>query len=429
VTIASPTIRFVSSSRADLIATVNGSRVTLANLALASGARSVLPDGAVRYTSVSATLTSAGAPVFSFGGTEFYPPGTALDPVTFTVGAPSNASVPNRVVGAFVGSQIPPVPPATTGVEVVGADPDALQPGQLITLTASGFAPGESDIVVVAYSEPIVLSASVTANAEGVATWTGSLPDDLIGVHTLTMQGSVDRGVVVTILQFAQSVALPGACVIEDAQLEWGFKEAFRAYISGAIAAGEWELLEGAEYETPTFTFAGSGALDSRSGAGEILFTGGIRFTGHGGILDTSVSNPRVIVLDSDSAQLVLDVVGTTQEGLAIEAAGVVFADLDLGAASRSADNGMLTIAGAPATLTATGAEAFGTYPAGEQLDPVSITGTLADNCGAVASVEPATDVATGDEQVPWWWWVVVPALFATAAALVVVLVRRRAKA
>ncbi|MBX9471725.1 HtaA domain-containing protein [Microcella sp.] len=430
VTIASPTVRLVSNTRADLVATVNGSRVTLATLALATGARSVLPDGAVRYAGVAATLTAAGAPAFSFGGTAFYPAGTALDPVTFTIGAPSSAGGGTRIVGAFTGSSIPTAPPATTGAELIAADAGALEPGQRITLTAAGFAPGESDIAVVAYSDPIVLSESVTADADGVATWTGTLPADLIGVHTLTMQGSVDRGIVVTIRELAQSVSLTGACVIQDARLQWGFKEAFRAYVSGSIANGEWQVFDGAEYETPSFAFAGDGALDSSTGEGELVFSGGIRFTGHGGILDTSVSNPRVIVLDADTAQLVLDVVGTTQEGVAVEAEGVVFADLDLSAAARSADDGLLTIEGALATLTATGAEAFGTYPAGEPLDPVTITGSLADDCGEVVIAEPeAGEVAPSEGGIPLWVWGIIIALLLAVIALTVALVRRRAAA
>ena len=429
VTISSPTVRLNSSTRADLVATVNGSRVTLATLALSTGARSVLPDGSVRYAGVAATLTAAGAPVFSFGGTAFYPAGTALDPVTFTIGAPSSAGGGNRIVGAYTGSSIPSAPPATTGAEIIGVDVDALEPGQRITLSAAGFAPGEANIAVVAYSDPIVLSETVTADADGVAIWTGTLPADLIGVHTLTMQGSVDRGVVVTIRQLAQSVSLAGSCVIQDARLEWGFKEAFRAYVSGSIANGEWQVLDGAEYETPSFTFVGNGALDSSTGEGELVFSGGIRFTGHGGILDTSVSNPRVIVLDADTAQLVLDVVGTTQEGVAVEAEGVVFADLDLSAATRSADVGVLTIEGAPATLTATGAEAFGTYPAGEQLDPVTITGSLADDCGEVVIAEPEAEVAPSDGGVPLWVWAVIIALILAVIAITVALVRRRAAA
>ena len=433
VTFASPTVRMVSDSRADLVMTVEGSRVTLATLALNSGARSELPGGAVRYSGVPATLTSAGASVFSFAGSSFYPAGTAMDPVTFTVGAPSSASGNggSTVVASYTEPSIPSTPPATTGAELTGDDPNAIEPGQRVTVSAPGFQSGETGIRVVIYSEPVVLSENVTADADGIATWSGTLPADLVGEHTLTLQGSVDRGIVLTIQQLAQTVALADACQVQDAALTWGFKETFRSYISGSIANGEWEVLDGATYETPEFGFTGAGAFDQATGAGELTFAGGIRFTGHGGILDTTVSNPRVIMLDAESGQLVLDVVGTTQEGEEVSAEGVVFADLDLSASSRSAQDGVLVISDIPAVLTATGAEAFGTYPAGDPLDPLTITATLADDCGEVVIAEPEAPVAEqpAANDLTWLWIALVALLLIVIAVLVTMLVRRRAAA
>ena len=429
VTIANPTVRLVSDARGELVATVNGTRVVLASLALDRGSRSELPDGSVRWAGVPATLTAAGAPVFSYQGNAFYAPGTALDPVTFTIGAPSEARAGSRLVGAFVERSIPSSPPATTGLSVVGAEPSALQPGQRVTLSADGFGAGETGIDVVAYSDPTVLSETVVADANGVATWSGTLPADLVGVHTLTLQGSVDRGIVVTIRELAATVSIAGACQLQDAELEWGFKESFRAYVSGAIARGEWEALDGAVYETPTFRFSGAGALEPGTGEGEIVFAGGMRFTGHGQMLDTTLANPRLVMLDADTAQLVLDVTGTTQAGDAVAAEGVVFADVDLGAAERSAEQGRLVIAGAPATLTATGAEAFGTYPAGETLDPITLTASLADDCGAPAAVETgaAAPVAATEAGVPAWVWALIAGLLAVIGVLVALVLRRRA--
>jgi len=223
-------------------------------------------------------------------------------------------------------------------------------------------------------------------------------------------------------------VALADACEVQDAQLAWGFKETFRSYISGSIANGEWEVLDGATYETPEFSFSGAGAFDPGTGAGELAFTGGIRFTGHGGILDTTVSNPRVVLRDAESGQLVLDVVGTTQEGDEVAAEGVVFADLDLAAASRSAEDGVLVIAEIAAQLTATGAEAFGTYPAGDPLDALTITATLGDDCGELVVAEPEAPITEQPEsnELTWLWIALGALLLAAIAVLVALLVRRR---
>ncbi|WP_141781407.1 hypothetical protein [Nocardioides albertanoniae] len=89
----------------------------------------------------------------------------------------------------------PEEPPTTTGIELGGAE-RSVDAGDVIRASASGFEPNETDIKVVVYSTPIVLSTSVKANGHGVASWSGRLPQDIgLGKHTLTFQGSVDRGV------------------------------------------------------------------------------------------------------------------------------------------------------------------------------------------------------------------------------------------
>ena len=52
-----------------------------------------------------------------------------------------------------------------------------------------------------------------------------------------------------------------------------------------------------------------------------IAFAGAIRFTGHGGILDTTVANP-VIKWSGGTGTLYLDVSGTTQEGDPVDESG-----------------------------------------------------------------------------------------------------------
>jgi len=180
-------------------------------------------------------------------------------------------------------------------------------------------------------------------------------------------------------------------CAVQDARLEWGFKEGFRAYVSGSIANGEWQEADGATYATPSFTFGeGSGAVAAGSATAELLFAGSIRFTGHGDILDTTVSEPRVTLADAASGLLVLDVVGTTQEGAEVAAQGVEFAALDLTAATRSVADGVLTIDGIAAALTEEGAAAFGTYPAAEPLDPITIVASLDPACAAEVEADLA---------------------------------------
>ncbi|MGN6272008.1 MAG: HtaA domain-containing protein [Protaetiibacter sp.] len=205
-------------------------------------------------------------------------------------------------------------------------------------------------------------------------------------------------------------------CTVSDAALVWGFKESFRAYIDGSIANGEWTTAGDASYDTPLFTWQG-GAGSERGGELTVRFSGSVRFTGHGGVLDTTVEDPRVVIGGGRSV-LLLDVHGTTQAGEAVDAAGVEFVELDLAAAERTRDGERRALIGIPAVLTVAGAEAFGTYSAGEALDPITLTATVEGDCGVLDAGQPA-------------WGTVLIAVFVgvtvlSAAALVTVIVRRR---
>ncbi|MDF1478172.1 HtaA domain-containing protein [Leifsonia sp. H3M29-4] len=329
---------------------------------------------------------------------------------------------------ASVGSSVrspAAAPPQTDGIAAV--DADEFTEGQRYTFTAEGFQPNESGILVVLYSTPTVIDRAATADQNGVVTWTGKLPYGLSGDHTLTFQGSVSRGLALQI----QPMETQG-CTVEASSLTWGFKESFRSYISGSIANGEWTVADGATYETPNFGWAdGEGHYDPATGEGVLAFQGSIEFTGHGGILDTTVANPVIEFVDADSAVLLLDVSGTTQEGTPVEAAGVEFAGIDLASATVTQDGAVLTVTDAPATLSAPGAAAFGTYPAGEELDPLTFTITLDGACATTSApveVDPENTAATGPD-LGWLAWLIVGIVVVGAAAGVLIWRMRARKA
>ncbi|MBH0109524.1 HtaA domain-containing protein [Salinibacterium sp. NG22] len=168
------------------------------------------------------------------------------------------------------------------------------------------------------------------------------------------------------------------SCDVTDAAITWGLKESLRSYISGTIANGEWAVSDGATYETPNFGWtAGSGQLDA--GSGTLAFDGSLRLTGHDGILDTTLTGLEIVFDGSTTANLVFDVFGTTQEGLPVNESAVEFATIDVSGITVA--DGVATLAGAPVVLTEAGSEAFGTYPAGEEFDPITVTFSANPEC------------------------------------------------
>ncbi|MFF2388207.1 HtaA domain-containing protein, partial [Agromyces sp. NPDC058104] len=432
LTFADPTLRVMSPTAGILSVVVDGTRVDLASVDFGAAARST-SNGAVRFAGAPVTLLSTG--VAAFNG--FYGAGQALAPLTAVLGAPAAAPAGETGVVATVAAAkparaIPGTPPATTGIDLDQATLAALVAGEQVTVSVGGFEPNETDVHVVVYSEPIVLARDLQADAAGVVTWTGALPAGLeAGEHTLTFQGSVAKGV-----RFALA-APSGQCAVAGATLDWGVKESFRSYLSSGIANGSWEV-QGATETDGVFGFTGgTGAFDASAERGTVAFGGSIRFTGHEGVLDTTVSNPGLEFDGTAVAYLTLDVSGTTQDGTPVEAKRVRFAELNL-SSGFAAEEGSLVGTAVPATLTADGAAAFGTYGAGEELDPVDFLIPLAADCGVVVAVddeasaevaiddEAATDASATAAGVPsWLLWAGLGLIVAALVALVIVLLMR----
>ncbi|MFM9877450.1 MAG: HtaA domain-containing protein [Rhodoglobus sp.] len=229
--------------------------------------------------------------------------------------------------------------------------------------------------------------------------------------------------VVALAIAAALAVGAPAAaapdCTVSDATLTWGFKESFRSYISGTIANGEWIVANGTTYETPDFGWAGgTGRLEN--GVGELAFAGSIEFTGHAGVLDTTVANPRLVLDGSSTATLVLDVSGTTQQGDAVDEQAVAFASVDISGAEYG--EGTVTITDAPAVLTDAGSVAFGTYAPGETLDPITVELTADPAC----TVAPARGLGLG---LAGTIWLGVASALAVAVIGTWLVVRRRRRA
>lgn len=191
-----------------------------------------------------------------------------------------------------------------------------------------------------------------------------------------------------------------GSCAVESVEITWGFKESFRSYISGSLATGEWLVSGDVAYATPSFTITGGeGHILADRSSGDVAFAGQMRFVGHGGILDTAVSSPRLVFEGPRQATLFFDVVGATMEEVAVSERDVPFVTVEWEGSESDLDaaSGTWKVGAARTTLSAEGSDAFGTYPEGEEMDPLSFVLTVAPEClDAETAVGPLLVGAVG---------------------------------
>lgn len=168
-------------------------------------------------------------------------------------------------------------------------------------------------------------------------------------------------------------------CTLEDVaavsgnpSLSWGVKSSFRSYVVGGIAKGSISTANGATSTGDGFLWgAGTGSLDA-NGLGTLSFPGQVNFSGHNGLLNTTISGMRVRITGAGTGVLVANVSSQDMERKDLSASNVTFATLSFGSLSQTGGS-------ASATLTAAGARAFaGFYSAGQALDglTVSMAGT-----------------------------------------------------
>lgn len=214
---------------------------------------------------------------------------------------------------------------------------------------------------------------------------------------------------------YPAAASSPPACDITDATITWGFKESFRSYISGSIAKGAWEPFGGVGYETPAFTWTGgTGSYDPATGAGSIAFPGGIRFTGHGGLLDSTVQN-ATLELAPAAGRVLVDLAGVSMESAlagddtVVTTPQVPLVTLDLAGLESTVSGDALTLAATDAAtaITDEGYAAFGNYETGTAFDPLSFTAsgvcaaaTPTAEPSPVVDASPAADAAeVGDDE------------------------------
>ena len=160
---------------------------------------------------------------------------------------------------------------------------------------------------------------------------------------------------------------------IKSANLGWGVRDSFRNYLRGGIANGSWEL-NGTSYSSEAFNWSnGTGTFNG--GKGSISFSGSVRFTGHHGILDTTIANPR-LEINGNSGTLYATMTSNYPSGKATNYGEVALLKVDLSGLQSSAE--AVSVNGAATALTAEGAKAFaGFYDAGKDMAPLSFSAAV----------------------------------------------------
>jgi len=374
--------------------------VTVATLDL-GGHPMTVRGTSVALHDVPAELTEDGAAAFS----GFYAAGDDLDPIDFTAtlaGVGTSTSVPTSGTnGPEPGTSTPKPTTSTTEASTTEASTTeasagttgaatlsagSVEAGQTVEVRAAGFLPGEKAEIHL-HSEPVLLD-TVTADAAGAVRARVTIPVDApSGAHTVVVTG-LESGhtASATLTIAAADTPADGPAAVTDGSLSWGVLAAFRSYLAGSIAQGSWQTTGGVTESGGLFTFAvAAGSYDADTDELTASFDGAVRFTGHdmgsGPLLDLTITGLRVQA-SGDGGSLYADMRSRDMDDPSswLEASGVRLADLELSGADLAPQNGRITLAGIPATLTAAGADGFaGFYQAGQQLDPVSLTLTVSE--------------------------------------------------
>lgn len=198
--VSNPTIEVISATTGVIYS--GGAR--WGTLDLASASKSVGANGEVTWSGVPVAGGFSGG---ASGGNQYT---LGADPLTFTVGSASGVSYGSTQKGesSKVKRTAADSAPTTTGITVL-TTASKLKPGGRIELEAQGFEPDDEGVLVVLYkaegSQPIVLDEEAKADKSGNVTWAGTLPKDTTGKYTITLQGSINAGAVIDILDAKQA--------------------------------------------------------------------------------------------------------------------------------------------------------------------------------------------------------------------------------
>lgn len=122
LTFSSPKLRITKSSTAVLSFDVSGfGRLDVATVSLKAATRRA-GAASVDYSGAPTSLTAAGAKVFSYSGSSFYPAGTEMDPLTFRIGGAASAQSTSRGAATTVYSSPSAAPSGSATAPIANSE-------------------------------------------------------------------------------------------------------------------------------------------------------------------------------------------------------------------------------------------------------------------------------------------------------------------
>lgn len=330
----------------------DGERVEIAELSFSN---QDLQSGSV---TAEATFTEDGADIYGRMN-QHYAPGAAVDQVQFSLDA--DAPAPE------------PVEKTATSM-TVSASEATVYKGEEVTISATVNPKVAGRVKFTDDQGDVLGEQSVSGGRAQLKTKALPLGDQTIQADFTpssdeykTSHGSVS----VAVLERSGGGGSSASGV--QGTLEWGVKESFRSYVVGSIANGKITPSGGAKQRSGNgvFTFPQASSDTTWDGAkGTVQYAGNVNFYGHDGVMDVSLSNPKIVVDNATVARLQTRFNGET----------ITIATIDLAQAKKESLAGdAVRFKSAPVTLHHQGTQFFsyngsGFYSAGETLDRMSFT-------------------------------------------------------
>ncbi|HEY0276660.1 MAG TPA: HtaA domain-containing protein [Solirubrobacterales bacterium] len=167
---------------------------------------------------------------------------------------------------------------------------------------------------------------------------------------------------------------------ITEGSLNWGVKASFRRYIgeagittSGGVARSDDAT---SEFPVPGFDWPlVSGSFDSETSSTVLQFGGSVHFLAHEGLLDMTVSEPKLVLTGGESTLYAAVKSRPFSSNEVIDYGVIPVVSLDLSEAEPTVADGSTSWTALPSFLTTDAGPAFaGFYSVSTDMDPVSAT-------------------------------------------------------